>query len=73
MKTIATGSRKGLSLYYFNGSTPQTDYVNVASSAPDLHTWHHRLGHISYQGIIDMAKKGMDLGMPTDLHPLESL
>ena len=38
-----------------------------ATKAPDLETWHRRLGHCNYRTIIDMARRGAVEGMPIDL------
>lgn len=39
--------------------------LNVtAASVTDFETWHHRLGHVNYQALIDMSRKGEITGMP---------
>ena len=69
-KTIAGGTRTGKDLYQFTRDPPRVEYANISHTAPSLETWHCHLGHISYQAVIDMAKKGLTRGMPVDLSAL---
>ena len=52
---------------------PSEDHAYLSQSAriPSLDTWHRRLGHVNNQAILDMATKGLAVGMPVDLsvHP----
>lgn len=41
-----------------------TELALTVHSAPNIVTWHRRLGHANYQTIMEMAKKGMVKGMP---------
>jgi hypothetical protein len=56
---------------------PDFALASFASRAKaDLHTWHHRLGHLHEDAVLRMLKKGlvrgMDLsGTATPLHPCE--
>ena len=49
--------------------TPSEDHAYLSQSAriPSLDTWHRRLGHVNNQAILDMATKGLAVGMPVDL------
>ena len=53
--------------------TPFEDraYLSQSARIPSLDTWHRRLGHVNNQAILDMATKGLAVGMPVDLstHP----
>ena len=69
-KTIAGSTRTGKDLYWFTGDPPRVEYANISRTAPSLETWHRHLGHVSYQAVIDMAKKGLTRGMPVDLSAL---
>ena len=69
MHTIAQGTWHGASLYSLNGNA-MIEHLHVAWVAPDLATWHRHLGHISYCSIINMAKKNLVQGMPTNLSTL---
>ena len=71
-KTIADGSRKGRNLYRLTGNI-RTEHANVARAAPNLETWHKRLGHVNYTSIIEMAKGGYATGMPADLSTLPAV
>ena len=66
-KVIAGGIRAGKDLYHFNGNPLIVEHVNIACAIPNLETWHCHLGHISYQSVFDMSKKGLTQGMPTNL------
>jgi len=72
-KMIAGGTRAGKDLYHFNGDPLIVECVNIACTTPNLETWHHHLGHVNYQSVIDMAKKGLTRGMPTDLSTLPEI
>ena len=50
-----------------NGHPLVPEHAHFATAAEDLETWHRCLGHISYALILHMVKKGMALGIPTDL------
>jgi GAG-pre-integrase domain/Integrase core domain len=63
---VLRGVRKSDGLYLIP-SNPKHEYENLARAPADLQTWHGRLGHVSYPSIINMAKKNMAIGMPTDL------
>jgi hypothetical protein len=68
---VAQGTKIGTDLYYITGHPSSApDLANIARSAPDLVTWHKRLGHLNYASIIQMAKHGMARGMPVDLSSL---
>ena len=73
-KVMAEGSRIRKDLYYLSGKPePRIDTAFITRAAPDLETWHKRLGHINFASIIQMAKSGMALGMPVDLSSLPPL
>ena len=59
--------------HHVSAAIPSDDHAFLSQSAhiPTLDTWHHRLGHVNNQSILDMAKKGLADGMPIDLsnHP----
>ena len=46
-------------------------YLSQSACIPTLDTWHRRLGQVNNQAILDMATKGLAVGMPVDLssHP----
>ena len=69
-KTIAGGTCTGKDLYQFTGDPPRVEHANILHTAPSLKTWHHHLGHVSYQAVINMEKKGLTRGMPIDLSAL---
>lgn len=66
-KILAEGTRKERGLYTLTGRQPKTEHSYIARAVPSLVTWHKRLGHVSYQSIVNMAKLGMTKGMPADL------
>jgi len=73
-KNIAPRTRTGISLYSLN----ESHYciikrANIACMAPDLETWHKRLGHVNYVSIIEMADNWLATGMPTDLSTLPAI
>src|SRR5882724_13463153 len=70
---IAGGTRAGKDLYCFNGNPLIVECVNIACTTPNLETWHRHLEHVNYQSVIDMAKKGLTRGMPTDLSTLPEI
>jgi hypothetical protein len=73
-KTIATRTHTGISLYSLNESHHHIiERTNIARTAPDLETWHKRLGHINYASIIEMADKQLATGMPTNLSTLPAI
>jgi GAG-pre-integrase domain/Pol polyprotein, beta-barrel domain len=60
------GTRTSGGLYYIPTTSSAQAYANLARAPANLETWHKRLGHVSYQSIIAMAKKGMATGcLPT--------
>lgn len=69
-RIIATGSRISKRLYLYDGRSPTIEHANVARAAPNLHTWHLRLGHADPRTIADMAKKDRAQGMHIDLSNL---
>lgn len=54
-------------LYTLELHSPTADHALAVTHAPDLETWHRRLGHVGYQSLQDMARKGMVEGMSTSL------
>ena len=53
-------------LYSLNLLSPHAEHAFTISHAPDLATWHRRLGHANYQAVREMAKNGLIPGMPTN-------
>jgi transposase InsO family protein len=73
-KVMAEGAKVGTDLYYISGNPKAgSESAHIARAAPDLETWHKRLGHLNYSSIIKMAKSGMAAGMPVDLSTLPPL
>jgi hypothetical protein len=72
-KVIANGTRYNKSLYSYNGRPPIVQHANITRPAPDIHTWHLRLGHPDVQTIIDMAKTDRAEGMPINLSKLPAI
>ena len=54
-------------LYSLDLHSLHAEHALAASHAPDLETWHRRLGHANYQAVKEMAKSGIIPGMPTNL------
>ena len=72
-KMIAGGTQAGKDLYCVNGNLLIVECINITHAVPNLETWHHCLGHVSYQSVIYMAKKGLTQGMPTNLSTLPAI
>jgi len=72
-KMIAGGTQAGKDLYCVNGNLLIVECINITHAIPNLETWHHCLGHVSYQSVIYMAKKGLTQGMPTNLSTLPAI
>jgi len=53
-------------LYTLNLLSPHAEHTFTISHAPDIATWHRRLGHANYQAVREMAKNGLIPGMPTN-------
>ena len=68
-RTIAQGTRTGNGLYHLSDKITVEHLLHVRA-APDLETWHRRLGHVNYSSIIHMAEKSLVTGMPTNLSNL---
>ena len=66
-KTLAEGIRRGKNLYHLQCDTPTFEHASIARAVPTLETWHRRLGHVNYASIIQMARDGVAVGMPTNL------
>jgi hypothetical protein len=66
--TVASGkiSPIGRCLYSINIET-LVEHSFIATRVPDLETWHHRLGHVNYQLIVDMSVKDMAKSMHINL------
>jgi hypothetical protein len=56
-------------LYSLDLLSPHAEHALTISHAPDLATWHRRLGHANYQAVREMAKNGLIPGMPTNFPP----
>lgn len=56
-------------LYSLDLLSPHVEHAFTLSHAPDLGTWHRRLGHANYQALKEMAKSGLIPGMPTNFPP----
>ena len=54
-------------LYSLDLHSLHAEHALATSHAPDLETWHRRLGHANYQAIKEMAKSGIIPGMPASL------
>ena len=67
--TIASGkvSPIGRHLYSIDIGSPLVEHTFITTRVPDLKTWHHRLGHVNYQSIVDMSNKDMAKGMHVNL------
>jgi hypothetical protein len=52
-------------LYSLNLQSVSAQHALSAQHAPDLMTWHRRLGHTNFQTIKEMAKSGTITGMPS--------
>lgn len=65
-KTLVEATRKDRGLYTLLGNHFYSNTASLARALPTITTWHRRLGHVSHQAIIDMAKLGMAKGMPVD-------
>ena len=71
-RTLAQGTRAGTGLYQLSDKAT-VEHLLHARTAPDLETWHRRLGHVNYSSIIRMAEKNLVTGMPTNLSNLPPL
>jgi len=54
-------------LYSLSLHSPETDHAYTVHRAPDLETWHRRLGHANYQCVAGLARKGTVTGMSPSL------
>ena len=54
-------------LYSLSLHSPQADHAYTVYRAPDLETWHRRLGHANYQCVAGLACKGTVAGMSPSL------
>ena len=52
-------------LYSLTLQSATADHALAAHNAPNITTWHRRLGHANYNSLLDMARKGTIPGMPT--------
>ena len=69
-KTITSSTRTGKDLYWFTRDPLRVEHANISCTAPSLKTWHHPLGHISYQAVIWHGKEGPHQSMPVDISAL---
>ena len=68
--TVARGSLlPKKNLYSLDLLSPHAEHALTISHAPDLGTWHRRLGHANYQAVKEMAKSDLIPGMPTIFPP----
>jgi len=72
-KVIANAKCSQKGLYSLTAQDIRTEHANIARAIPDLETWHKRLGHISYDAVIQMAKKQLTTGMPINMSTLPPL
>jgi hypothetical protein len=69
-KIIAKGEREvGSGLYRLVTKRPSPEIhqvqVNLTTAAIDMtRLWHHRLGHLSFQGLHQMSASGIVIGLP---------
>ena len=58
----------GLLLHLENcPGSPLVEHTFIATRVPDFETWHHHLGHIDHQSIVEMSNRNMTKGMHIDL------
>src|SRR6266481_7340264 len=69
-KVIANAKRSQKGLYSLTAQDIRMEHANIAHAVPDLETWHKRLGHISYDAVIKMAKKWPTTGMLINMSTL---
>src|SRR6266481_233691 len=72
-KVIVNAKRSQKGLYSLTTQDIRMEHANIACAIPDLETWHKRLGHISYDAVIKMAKKWLTTGMLINMSTLPPL
>jgi len=64
---MLSGTLTSCKLYALSGGQLSAEHAYLVQHLPTLQSWHHRLGHVNYHVVYDLAHSGNTTSMPINL------